>query len=59
MPFVAGLWYGGDYLTSLQTTTGMTQAETDAFYDTADTTSFGYILLVECGLISAKYGCAN
>lgn len=24
MPFVAGMWYGGDYLTSLQTATGMT-----------------------------------
>jgi hypothetical protein len=59
MPFVAGLWYGGVYLTSLQTSTGMTQAETDAFYNTADTTSFGYALSAECGLISVKYGCAN
>lgn len=59
MPFVAGMWYGGDYLIALQTTTGMTQAETDAFYNTADPTSFGSALMTECGLIAVKYACEN
>ena len=37
----------------------MTQVETDAFYNTADTNSFGYALLNECTQISSMYGCAN
>jgi hypothetical protein len=59
MPFVEGMWYGGEYLTALQTETGMDQTQTDAFYNTADPNSFGTALLNECSTISTMYGCAN
>ncbi len=59
MPFVAGMWYGGDYLTALQTSTGMTPAETAAFFDTLDPTSFGSALSAMCDALSTKYSCVN
>jgi hypothetical protein len=59
MPFVAGMWYGGDYLTVLQTSTGMTPAETTAFYDALDPTSFGAALSAMCDAMSTFYSCVN